>query len=146
MEDSFGKIVAIFICVIQMFFIPLHLYRENIGRLEQTYILSEITYNVDNFRNTGMIDEEQYNNMRDKIYGLSGGYNIKFTHCTHTADEENDKIVYFNVMYYEGDIEEELDKVGIYYLDKNDYIKILVEDKKGNVIGCYGGSVKNEAY
>ncbi len=146
MEDTFGKIVAIFICVAQMFFIPLYIYNENMMRMEQTYIISEITYNVDNFRNTGIIDEEQYDNMRNKIFSLSGKYDIKITHCTHNEGENDEEAKYFNTMYYEGDIEAELEASGVYYLSKSDYINIYVSDKDGNVIGCYGGSVKNEAY
>ncbi len=146
MEDSFGKVVAIFICAVQMFLIPVYLYTENVNRLEQTYIISEIIYNVDNFRNTGIIDKEQYNNMCNRIYSLSGNYNISITHCTHTYDEESQKPQYFNVMYYKSSIEESLENTGVYYLNKNDYLNIYIEDKEGNLVGCYGGSVKNEAY
>ncbi len=138
MEDSFGKVIAIILCAIQMFIIPLYWYQDNIKRLEQTYIISEITYNVDNFRNTGIIDETQYNNMRDRIYSLSGSYDIKITHCVFEDDIE--------YMYFEGDIEDRLEDEGIYYLSKDDYINIYINDKSGNVVGCYGGSVKNEAY
>ncbi len=146
MEDTFGKIIAIFICVSQMFFIPLYIYKENIMRMEQTYIISEITYHVDGFRNTGMIDEQQYNNMRNRIFALSGGYDISITHCTHLDTKEESSGEYYNEIYYENNIEAELEIEGIYYMNKNDYINIYVYDKNNNVIGCYGGSVKNEAY
>lgn len=146
MEDTFGKVVAIFLCAIQMFMIPLYLYNENVKRAEQTYIVSEITYNVDNFRNTGMIDEVQYNNMCQRLFLLSGNYKIIVTHCTHREDESSEKINYFDIMYYNENIEEKLEENGVYYMKKNDYLCIYVEDKKGNTIACYGGSVKNEAY
>lgn len=138
MEDSFGKVVAIILCAIQMFIIPLFWYNQNVERLEQTYIISEITYNIDNFRNTGIIDESQYNNMRDRIYSLSKGYDISMVHCVYEDG--------MDTMHFESDIENELEENGVYYLDKYDYINIYVRDKSGNTIGCYGGSVKNEAY
>lgn len=146
MEDTFGKVVAIFLCVIQMFFIPLYLYSENTKKVEQTYIISEITYNVDNFRNTGMIDDVQYNNMCQRLFSLSGNYNIIVTHCTHREDESSGEIKYFDIMFYNENIEEKLEENGLYYMNKNDYLCVYVEDKKGNMIACYGGSIKNEAY
>lgn len=146
MEDTFGKIVAIFICVMQMFFIPLYVYSENIRRVEQTYIISEITYNVDNFRNTGIIDGEQYNNMRNRIYSMSKHYEINVTHCTHNEEISGSSGQYFNMVFYQGNIEDTLEDEGVYYLKKNDYINVYIEDANGNIVGCYGGSVKNEAY
>lgn len=144
MEDTFGKVVAIFLCVLQLFFIPLYVYRENVKQVEQTYLLSEITYNVDNFRNTGIIEESQYNNMRSRIYALSGNYKIKLVHCTHTMGEEGK--VFYDTMFFESDIEDELEKNSVYYLEKSDYLNVYIEDKNGNLMGCYGGAVKNEAY
>ncbi len=153
MEDTFGKVVAIFICVVQMFLIPVYLYDKNMERVEQNYIISEITYYVDAFRNTGIIEKEQYNNMRDKIFSLSQGYNINITHCTHedivvSEEVDSNRISeqYFNSMHYGGSIENELYSNGVYYLKIYDYICVCVEDKNGYVVGCYGGSVKNEAY
>jgi len=146
MEDTFGKVVAIFICVFQMFLIPLYLYDKNMERVEQTYILSEITYYVDNFRNTGIIEQEQYENMRSRIYSLSGGYDINVTHCTYEEDKQIESGESLNATYYESNIEEELSRNGIYYLRQNDYINVYVENDKGGIVGFYGGSVKNEAY
>lgn len=146
MEDTFGKIVAIFLCVIQMFFIPLYLYSENAKRVEQTYILSEITYNVDNYRNTGIIEDEQYNNMRQRIFSLNGNYNIYITHCTYSQNESEGNVLYYDVMNYNSNVEQVLEENSLYYMNKNDYISICVEDKTGKVIACYGGAIKNEAY
>lgn len=146
MEDIFGKIVAVFLCVTQLFLLPVYLYGENLKRAEQTYIIAEITYYVDNVRNTGIIDEKQYNNMRDKIYSLGQKYSINIIHSTHIADKEGDRAIYFNDMQYEEQIENALDDNGVYYLEKNDYFYIQVDDKAGNMVACYGGSVKNEAY
>ena len=44
MEDTFGKIVAILICVAQMFIIPMYLYDKCAEVVEQCYIISEITF------------------------------------------------------------------------------------------------------
>ena len=144
MEDTFGKVVAILLCAIQMFVIPVYLYKENVKRLEQNFIMAEITYNVDNFRNTGMIDSSIYNSMRDNIFSLSNGYNIRIMHSCKEEDTTSD--LYYNVTNFEKYIEEKLEEDGIYYLEKNDYISIYVEDKTGKIVYRYGGSVKNEAY
>lgn len=143
MEDTFGKVVAILLCAIQMFVIPVYLYSENAKRLEQNYIMAEITYNVDNFRNTGMIDSDVYNSMRNRIFSLSNGYNVKII---HSSKENGESATYYNDTYYENHIEDELEQSGIYYLEKSDYINIWVEDKSGNIVYRYGGTVKNEAY
>lgn len=138
MEDTFGKVVAILLCAIQIFVIPVYLYSENAKRLEQNYIMAEITYNVDNFRNTGMIDSDVYNSMRNRIFSLSNGYNIKIIHSSKEKEASD--------VYYEEYIEDELEQSGIYYLEKSDYINIWVEDKNGNIVYRYGGTVKNETY
>lgn len=144
MEDTFGKVVSILICAVQMFLIPAYWYNDSVERMEQSYIMSEITYNVDDFRNTGIISAERYESMLNRIYSLSGSYNVKVIHCTHALESESGE--YFDTINYKDAIEKALEEKGVYYLNKNDYLNIYVESKKGDVKYCYGGSVKNEAY
>ncbi len=144
MEDTFGKVVAILICAVQMFIIPAYWYSQSVDRMEQSYIMAEITHNVDNFRNTGMISAKQYEDMKGRIYSLAGSYDISIIHYVSSTQENADS--YFDTVWYEDYVEECMETDGVYYLGKNDYINITVKSKNEEVKYCYGGSVKNEAY
>ena len=76
---------------------------------------------------------------------MNNSYNIMITHFRSIYNEDNSKILYFKEENYLWNIKEVLERDGIYYLSKNEYIKVMVSDDDG-VKACYGGSIKNESY
>ena len=63
-----------------MFILPLNgMIYEN-EKLEQMYIANEITYFVEQVRNTGCIDEDMYMALEKRISAMNNSYNIMITH------------------------------------------------------------------
>lgn len=143
MGEAYGTIVAIMISVYMMFIMPLNNMIYENEKLEQMYIVNEITYFVENVRNTGNISEDMYIGLTDKLVSMNSLYNIGITHYKNIYNEDGSEILYFEEEKYLYDIEDELQQNGIYYLKKNEYIKITVT-KGDNMVACYGGSIKNE--
>lgn len=143
MGEAYGTIVAIIISAYMMFIIPLkNMLYEN-EKLEQMYIVNEITYFVENVRNTGEISEKMYLEFNGKLSSLNDIYDIEIVHYRNIYDETESKVLYFEQADYLSDIEEELEKNGVHFFQKNEYIKITVT-KDGMMTACYGGSIKNE--
>jgi len=145
MSDAFSKITAILLCVFMMFIIPVFYMREESERLKQTYILAEVTSFVDGVRNTGILGREDYGKLEQEIFAMGGGYNIELEHSKHIHSETGEEVEYFIDRYYTEQILEHFALDEEYKMSKNDYIKIVVYDRKGNVIAWYGGSVRYEA-
>ncbi len=145
MGETYGTVVAIMLSAYMMFILPLNgMIYEN-EKLEQMYIANEITYFVEQVRNTGCIDEDMYMALEKRISAMNNSYNIMITHFRSIYNEDNSKILYFKEENYLWNIKEVLERDGIYYLSKNEYIKVMVSDDDG-VKACYGGSIKNESY
>ena len=146
MGDSFSKMVAILLAVILMFIVPVFYMKEESVRLKQTRIIEEVTFFVDGVRNTGILSREDYQRLEKILYNLGGGYRIYMSHYSHMMDEDN-KEVLFNVNAdYEGQILETFNKGEDYYLNKQDYLKVIVKDSDEQIVAWYGGSVKYEAH
>lgn len=144
--DSFSKIVAILLAVILMFIVPVFYMKEESMRLKQTRIIEEVTFFVDGVRNTGILSREDYQRLEKMLYNLGGGYRIYMSHYSHMMDEDNKEVIFNENADYEGQILDTFNKGEDYYLNKQDYLKIIVKDSEKNIVAWYGGSVKYEAH
>lgn len=143
MGEAYGTVVAILIGVYLMFIAPVNNMIYENQKLEQMYIVNEITYFTESVRNTGNISEELYLALKNKITSLNNKYNISVTHYSNVYNEDEDRMDFFGEAEYQWKIEDELEANKVYTLEKDDYIKVVVEGKNG-VVACYGGSVKNK--
>lgn len=146
MSDAFSKIVAILLCVVMMYIIPVFYMREEADRFRQTYILENVTYFVDGVRNTGILSSDDYDRLKSQLSNIGQIYVIELEHCVYNTEGNSDEEYYFVSEYYTKQVLEELQRNDEYCLAKNDYLKLIVKDIDGNVIAWYGGSVKYEAY
>lgn len=145
MGEAYGTVVAIMLSAYMMFILPLNgMIYEN-EKLEQMYISNEITYFVEQVRNTGCIDEDMYLTLEKNITAMNNRYNIMITHYKSIYNEDKSDVLYFREENYLWNIKDVLEKEGMYYLAKNEYIKVVVSDDDG-MTACYGGSIKNESY
>lgn len=143
MGEAYGTVVAIMLSVYMMFILPLNNMLYENEKLEQMYIVNEITYFVEQVRNTGCIDENMYLSLERNITGLNNRYNIMITHYNSIYNEDESEIIYFGEENYLWNIKEVLEETGIYRMSKNEYIKVSVSDGE-SMVACYGGSIKNE--
>ena len=60
MGEAYGTVAAIMLSVYMMFILPLNNMLYENEKLEQMYIVNEITYFVEQARNTGSIDKSMY--------------------------------------------------------------------------------------
>ncbi len=146
MSDAFSKIAAIILCIFMMFIIPVFYMREESERLKQAYILEEITLYVDGVRNTGILNMEDYDRLVAQLFNLGGGYRIELAHSKHIYDETGATVNYFADTFYTAQIMEYFRMGNDYFLEKNDYLRIVIYDSDNNVVAWYGGSVRYEAY
>lgn len=145
MNDAFGKVVAILIGAYLMFIAPVMYTIEETNMAKNTYALATITEFVEEVKNTGVIDKERYDIMCNKIYSLGNGYSLKIIHSKHNYDETGENVEFNINNSFKKDIEDELLKKDVYYLNRTDFIKISVY-KEENLICFYGGGIKNEIY
>ena len=68
------------------------------------------------------------------------------SHYSHIMDEDNKEILFNENADYEGQILETFNKGEDYYLNKQDYLKVIVKDSDEQIVAWYGGSVKYEAH
>ena len=143
MGEAYGTVVAIMLSVYMMFILPLkNMLYEN-EKLEQMYIVNEITYFVEQARNTGCIDKSMYLTLEKNITGLNNRYNIMITHYKSIYNEDESEIIYFGEENYLWNIKEVLEENDIYNMSKNEYIKVSVSDGE-SMVACYGGGIKSE--
>lgn len=143
MGEAYGTVAAVMLGVYIMFIAPLYGMFEQNERLEQMYVVNEITYFVESIRNTGCMDEAMYLALEGRIASLSGSCEIKLTHYKNIYNEDESSILYFEQEEYEWYIKEQLEREGVYTFKKNEYIKVTVM-RDGKMTACYGGSIKNE--
>lgn len=143
MQEVFGTVVAILISVYLMFIAPLNFMVKENEKMEQMYILNEITMFTEQVRNTGEISDEMYLNLNEKISGLNGVYDVEIIHYQNEKSEDSEEILYFEKQEYLEQIKKYLSENKVYYLDKNEFIKIIVSTEE-KVVAVYGGSIKND--
>ena len=61
MGEAYGTVAAIFLSAYLMFIMPLNNMIYESEKLEQMYVLNEITYFVESVRNTGCISDNKGN-------------------------------------------------------------------------------------
>ena len=143
MNDAFGKVIAVLICAYLMFLAPLEYMNKERMRLQQSYLLNEVTYFVENVMNTGIITSDQYQEFANKVFLISEGYTIELAHSKHEYYEGEYRLLVSN--NYNADIFEALEDAGIYYLNEKEYIKVSINANDIPLV-FYGGGIKYEAY
>ena len=143
MGEAYGTVVAIMLSAYMMFIMPLNNMLYENEKLEQMYIVNEITYFVEQVRNTGSIDESMYLTLEKNITGLNNRYNIMITHYKSIYNEDKSEIIYFGEENYLWNIKEILEKNDIYHMSQNEYIKVSVSGGE-SMVACYGGGIKSE--
>ncbi len=143
MGETYGTVVAIMLSAYLMFIMPLNNMIYENRKLEQIYVVNEITYFVESIRNTGTISEQMYLELIDKISSLNEVYDIRITHYKNIYNEDKSEVLYFEEACYLEDIKEELEINKKYCFGKNEYVKITVMNDE-TMIACYGGSIKTE--
>jgi hypothetical protein len=162
--DSFGKIIAIWISVSMMIFLPLLLYSERQENLQQMYLLTQVSYFVDGVRNTGSITQDMYHTFQYELSYLGRLYECRLEHLHMTYQEENGVFVrqeeYIGTEYILGKLEEE----GVYRMNQGDFFRVQITAASPSfadqlsyflmgrwmqvddeVLVFYGGSVRFEA-
>lgn len=142
MAEAYSIVVSIIISIYLMFIAPLNSMMNENKKVEQMYVVNEITYFVENIRNTGTITSDMFIDLENKLSGLTNLYELEVVHYINIYDEDRSQILYFEECNYLWEIKEELDENEVYDLKRNEYIKVTVT-LEDNMIGCYGGSIKS---
>ena len=133
MNDTFGKIVSMWIGCILLFLLPVSFYAGEQERMEKLFLLTETTYFVDSVRNTGRLTDTMMEEFERKLSGLSALYQVEMEHtCNVYAMSKEDEYSLEQDCYYTKQIKEELQQKGEYFFCQGDFFKVSVlEVKKG---------------
>lgn len=142
MTESYSIVVSIIISIYLMFIAPLNSMMNENRKIEQMYIVNEITYFVENIRNTGKITSDMFIGLENRLSSLTNLYELEITHYINIYNEDKSQILYFEECNYLWEIKEELEKNEVYDLKRNEYIKVIVKSDE-KMIGSYGGSIKS---
>lgn len=129
MNDSYGRIVSIWIGCILMFLLPVSFYAWQQVQLEQMYILTETAYFVDSVRNTGRLTSTMMKDYEDKLSFGTNSYIIELEHAGMTY--RNPKYGYEpqRECYYTMQIREILENTGEYDFHQEDFFLVRVREK-----------------
>ena len=158
MNDILGRVFSVLLCAWLMFFYPLNAAKEENRQIERMYLYQETVRFLDNICNTGIISDRDMQNYLDKINRMNTLYEVKITHESltnettenkkedETADmlqkaTETKNTVFFQT-YTQTEIFEQLKEQLQYRMNYHDFIKIVLYNAQGNMIVCYGGSIK----
>lgn len=147
MENAFGSIISIMLCVVIMFFIPFKYAEKRTEYMQQLYVTEKTVEFVDSVRNTGKITKDMLELYKRQIDGIQGRLQIKMTHVVHGVSGA----IQTDTEYDMNDIEHVVyDNNQDYGFRKEQYFKVLVTktDKYQNtaVVCTYGGYIRNETY
>ena len=147
MENAFGRIVSIMVCVVLMFIIPFMYAEKRTEYVQQLYVTEKTVEFVDSVRNTGRITKDMLELYKRQIDGLSGRRLIKMTHVIHGVSGKEQTDAEYDI----SDIEREIyENNRDYGFRKDEYFKVLVlkNGKYGGVdaVCTYGGYIRNETY
>lgn len=155
MNDSLGKMVAIFVAVCLFFGVPFVAMQERMKSAAQMYLLSEETDFVDSICNTGVLTLEMYEQFMWAIAKLPGRYEVEILQEQKELVLENGKVSYVSRYYDTDEILEEIRYGGNHYFYRNDYLRVCITQKEGGIWipgsvdrtmnVFYGGTIKNEA-
>lgn len=129
MNDIFGRVVSVLLCVWLMFFYPLWEAKKESVHMEKMYLYQETVRLVDHIRNTGVAASRDVENYLGRVAAMNSIYRVEIS-CVGKQGGRN--------------LLEELENVEEQELAYNDFVKVVVEDGEGNMAVCYGGSVKAE--
>lgn len=144
MNDTYGMVIAIFLSVYLMFIAPLNQMIYESEKVEKMYITNEVTYFVEQVRNTGNISEEMYLNLEEKLSSLNKIYSLEFTCYKNIYNEDKSEVKYFEQCDYTTQVKKALITDKRYTFEKNEYLKVVVKEED-EIVCIYGGSIKNEA-
>ena len=147
MENAFGRIVSIMVCVVLMFIIPFMYAEKRTEYVQQMYVTEKTVEFVDSVRNTGRITKDMLELYKRQIDGLSGRRQIKMTHVIHGVSGKEQTDTEYDI----SDIEREIyENNRDYGFRKDEYFKVLVlkSGKYGSAdaVCTYGGYIRNETY
>ena len=136
MNDTLITIVAIFLAAILMFIFPLLAMSDRTDDVSQLTVETATTDFVDNIRTTGKITEEKYSNFIQTLGATGNTYDVEMeakimdeNPGKKTTQVEADKIgenLYYSV--YTSQIEEALNKSGVYNLKEGDIMSVNVKN------------------
>lgn len=150
MNDILGKVFSILLCAWLMFLYPLSMAKEENRQIERMYLYQETVRFLDNVCNTGVIADQDMENYMGKISRMNTLYQIAITHERLTDRKEDEikpeetEIENGNIfqIHNQKEIFELLKEQQEYQLNYNDFIKIVIYNPQGNMVVCYGGSIK----
>lgn len=158
MNDTFGKLVSIFLAVSIFFGLPLVYMSERAKTAEQLYLLTETTHFVDSVCNTGKISEQMLRSFYESLTKKSSVYEIHASHeqPEYVYDEVSGAYERCLVYRDETDIWAAVEQAGDYFFNRGDFFVLTVKKQAGfsfpsiykdaTVSVRYGGTVKYEAY
>lgn len=162
MQDSIGKITAIFLAAVLLFLVPLSLYFQRQDNLHQLYVMTETVYLTDAVRNTGRLTEGMYEEFKHKLESLGNIYEISLRHTRFTYRKPEEAYLEQPEHFYTAEILSALYEEGEYRFLKDDFFRVEVIRKnhtpgerifknftgavfeEGTVEAYYGGSIKYE--
>lgn len=132
MNDTFGKIVSIWIGCVLLFLLPILFYASEQDRMERLFILTETSYFVDSVRNTGRLTNSMLEEFERKLSLLSGLYQVEMEHGSYIYTKPQENYTFELDCYYTKQIQEQLESEGEYLFFQGDFFKVSVlEVKKG---------------
>lgn len=144
MENSFSKVVSIFIAAVIMIMIPVKYFEYNKKELVQEYVSTETIRFVDDVRNTGILDEDYYLKFCQKLMRVAPGCNIDIQ-ISKPINDSTGKVLYYEC-FYRKQIEKELSKNKECRYNIEDYLRVEVRSSSGYIYTYYGGMIRDEAY
>lgn len=132
MNDTFGKIVSIWIGCILLFLLPISYFAFEQEQMERLFILTETSYFVDSVRNTGRLTDSMLEEFEQKLSFLSGIYQVEMEHGSFIYTKPQDNYRLELDCYYTKQIREQLEADGEYLFFQGDFFKVsVVEGKTG---------------
>lgn len=132
MNDTFGKIISLWIGCVLLFLLPLSFYAGEQDRMEKLFLLTETSYFVDSVRNTGRLTDTMLERFENTISSLSGLYQIEMEHASVLYGKSQENYDFILDCYYTKQIREQLESEGEYLFFQGDFFKVsIIEKKKG---------------
>lgn len=133
MNDTFGKIVSIWIGCVLLFLLPLSFFALEQEQMERFFILTETSYFVDSIRNTGRLTSAMLEELERKLSFLSGFYRVEMEHGRSVYTKPKESYTVELDCYYTKQIREELEAKGEYLFFQGDLFKVSVIEVKNGI-------------
>ncbi len=139
MNDTFGKILSIWIGCVLLFLLPISFYAGEQDRMEKLYLLTETSYFVDSVRNTGILTTAALEQFEKKLSLLSGLYQIEMEHASSIYTKPQKEYTIQLDCYYTKQILEQLKTTGEYRFFQGDFFKVSIVERKNG----FGKRIQN---